>query len=214
MKLLDVSRAEVRATLENNIQVNHNADLNIGAGRVDTLKAKNSDSKVEKHISKTNKNAVNLPSINKNLENSAKIDHSLVGFATRSLSKNGSLKIKKAAAESAQTKSQINLKSKPMPESKHGFNKNSHLINVPKKYQFRGKRLNIDSQSISSSKNSKGTSESIKQRVFHTKSGPIHANDALSAQINNKKTFNNPRKNKLVDYQPKNASSPGKSDFK
>ena len=200
--------------LKNNMPSSQNSDLNIGVGKFEKLKAKNSDFKDEKRVSKTNKNGVNLPSINKNLENSAKIDHSLVGFAARSLSKNSSLKIKTTTAGSGYTTSQITLKSKLMPESKHELNKNSRLINVSKKYQFRGKHLNTDSQSISSSKNSKGTSESIKQKFFYTKNGPIHANEALNTQVNNTKTLNHQRKNKLVDYQLKDTSSPEKLDFK
>jgi hypothetical protein len=164
--------------------INPNFNFKIGAKKLGTLKHKQVSDPPEEN-QRQEKKVFNLPSINKNGENSLKFDHSLAGFATRSLSKNGSLKIKKAAIDANKAKPNLDLKNKAAPDSKIGFINQNALINVPKKYQFRGKRLNIDSQSITSSKNSKITTESVQKHVFHTKSGPIQVNEALHAPTNN-----------------------------
>jgi hypothetical protein len=151
-----------------------------------------------------NGNKINLPSIVKPGENSMKFDHSLVGFATRSLSKNGMLKI--------QQKSTNNLnKTNNKSETNSGitFNSKNSLINVPKKYQFRGKRLNIDCQSITSSGKSGITTETFKnQNVFHTKSGPIQTNETLWINSTENQPLYKTRKLKLKDYKIKQISSP------
>lgn len=134
----------------------------------------------------------NLPSINKNASNLAKIDHSLVGFATRSLSKNSSLKLKRSNPTIPQEPSQN-------PPMLSNPSTNASLINVPKKYQFRAKRLNIDSQSISSSKNSKLTSDSIQRQLANTKSGPIKNEITLDSTKNGQSK--NPKKLTLENNQ-------------
>ena len=80
------------------------------------------------------------------------------------------------------------------------------MINVPKKYQYRGKRLNIDSQSITSTKQSQITSESIKNHQFlHTKSGPIQTQDTLE---HNQNHITQEKSLKLMDYRFKGINSP------
>lgn len=69
-------------------------NFNISKQKLEMLNKNGSETKPEE--SKSLSKFINLPNINKNAENSSKIDHTLVGFATRSLSKNGSLKIKKS----------------------------------------------------------------------------------------------------------------------
>jgi hypothetical protein len=84
------------------------------------------------------------------------------------------------------------------------LNQNSNaLINVPKKYQFRGKRLNIDSQTSTSSKTSQIVS--IQKPLSHTKSGPLQPNSALQTSNLSKNSKN---KIKLVNYQPNLLKSP------
>jgi len=130
-----------------------------------------------------------------------KFDSSLVGFATRSLSKKGTLKIQKA---------KLNLNNTGHKnEILNNVQAKNNLINVPKKYQYRGKRLNNDSQSIVSSGKSQITTESFKNhQVFHTKSGPIQSNEILYAKSNDTDTFKHSRKLKLMDYRLKGVASP------
>lgn len=151
---------------------NVNLNFNIGAKAPANVKVHPPEDGEESV--KNNLQNINLPSINKNSDNALKFDHSLVGFATRSLSKKGALKIQKAQVSLNKT----NVKNEP--NSGSTLQSKNSLINVPKKYQYRGKRLNIDSESITSSIKSGVTSENFqKQHVFHTKSGPIQTNEAL-----------------------------------
>ncbi|CAI2384453.1 unnamed protein product [Moneuplotes crassus] len=144
------------------------------------------------------KRNINLPSIKKKGE--IKFDHSLVGFATRSLSKKGTLTIQKAKLSSSKGGAKNdNLNS----------SQKSGLINVSKKYQYRGKRLNIDAQSIASSGKSQMTTESLKNHQnFHTKSGPIQTQEILQTKSNNENNLKQGRKLKLMDYRLKGMTSP------
>lgn len=160
--------------------INPNINFKVGVKKIGTLNHKTIEDTGTKENLELPKQGFNLPSIHKNKENSVKFDSSLAGFATRSLSKNESLKIKKGAIDGSKSKANIEVQNKVMPESQHNFKNQNSLINVPKKYQFRGKRLNIDSQSITSSKNTKITTESIQKHAFHTKSGPVQVNEALN----------------------------------
>lgn len=181
---------------------NMNLNFNIGAKAPSNVKVQPPE---EGEITiKNNLQNINLPSINKNPDNAMKFDHSLVGFATRSLSKNGALKIQKAQISLNKTSA------KNEPNSGTTLNSKNSLINVPKKYQYRGKRLNIDSQSITSSVKSGATSENFqKQHAFHTKSGPIQTNEALC--INSNKNSQMCKSRKIVDYKLKGISSPPES---
>lgn len=147
-------------------------------------------------------NNINLPNINKNTDN-IKFESSLVGFATRSLSKNGAMKLVKAKTNLGETKFE------PDVSSTGNLNSKNALINVPKKYQFRGKRLNVDNQSITSSNKSKVPSENFqKQQTFHTKSGPIQVNEALNTHSSQNKQQYKSKKLKIIDYKLKGIGSP------
>ena len=81
-----------------------------------------------------------------------------------------------------------NFNTKPDTSSTWNLNAKNPLINVPKKYQFRCKRLNFDYPSVISSNKSKNQSENLQiQQTFHTKSGPIQINEALNIQSNEAK---------------------------
>lgn len=88
---------------------------------------------------------------------------------------------------------------------------NNALINVPKKYQYRGKRLNIDNQSITSSSKSKVTTETFQKNIFHTKSGPIQTNETLCIRSNDSQPMYKSRKLKLQDYKIRGITSPTES---
>ena len=147
-------------------------------------------------------NNINLPNINKNNDN-IKFESSLVGFATRSLSKNGTLKLQKMKTNSD------NFNTKPDTSSTWNLNAKNPLINVPKKYQFRCKRLNFDYPSVISSNKSKNQSENLQiQQTFHTKSGPIQVNEALNISRVKQSHHINENKLKITDYKLKGIGSP------
>jgi hypothetical protein len=159
-------------------------------------------------LSKIESQDLNLPNINKKIEGGMKFGNSLSGFATRSLSSTSKLKIQKGKLNLPNTGNKNDLVSNPIA-------KNS-LINVPKKYQYRGKRLIIDNQSVSKSSKSRITSESFKNHnTFHTNSGPINTksgliqtDEASYMKSNDNHNSNKSRKLKLKDYRQKGFSSP------
>lgn len=190
--------ANKKSILSNNVNINFNIS---SKQKVAVNKEKVSENTI---LPKIDNKDINLPNINKNSDNVMKFDHSLVGFATKSLSKNGKLKIQKGKMNLNSTGNKNDLESNLNP-------KNS-LINVPKKYQYRGKRLNIDNQSISSSAKSRITTESYKnQQMFHTKSGPIQTNEVLYMKSSDIQPLHKSRKIKLIDYRLKGVSSPSEN---
>lgn len=155
-------------------QITENLHLNFNVAHRMKLKQKNAEPTIKVNHATENDKNLNLPSIVKNSESAPKFEYSLVGFDTRSLSKNGTLKIKKGkiSVDKSDTKME--------PSSGTSLNSKNSLINVPKKYQYRGKRLNADIQSISSSAKSGMSNETFKNnQVMHTKSGPIQTKEAL-----------------------------------
>lgn len=186
-----------KSAVVNNVTLNFNLATKSKVG----AKARGSDELNADEQAQTNNN-INLPSINKNAD-SIKFETSLVGFATRSLSKNGAMKLVKAKTNLCETKLD------PDMSSTGNLNSKNALINVPKKYQFRGKRLNIDSQSIASSNKSKAPSDNYqKQQTFHTKSGPIQVNEALNAHAGQTKPYHKTKKLIITDYKLKGVASP------
>jgi hypothetical protein len=190
-----------KALVANNVNINFNL-----ASKPKMTNAKNKTS--ENTLSKIESQDLNLPNINKKIEGGMKFGNSLSGFATRSLSSTSKLKIQKGKLNLPNTGNKNDLVSNPIA-------KNS-LINVPKKYQYRGKRLIIDNQSVSKSSKSRITWESFKNHnTFHTNSGPIHTksgliqtDEALNMKSNDNQHLNKNRKLKLKDYRQKGFSSP------
>lgn len=190
--------ANKKTILSNNVNINFNIS---SKQKVAVNKDKISENT---KLPKLDNKDLNLPSINKNSDNVMKFEHSLVGFATKSLSKNGKLKIQKGKMNLNSTGNKNDLAS--------NLNAKNSLINVPKKYQYRGKRLNIDNQSISSSTKSRVTTESFKnQQMFDTKSGPIQTNEVLYMKSSDIQPLHKSRKIKLIDYRLKGVSSPSEN---
>ncbi|CAI2380411.1 unnamed protein product [Moneuplotes crassus] len=190
-----------------NVSKKSQLNLQINTNHKQSTKADSETENIEVITLNKNEDTSNRPKLNLNInlpnikrKGQIKFDHNLIGFHPKSLSNKGALQIQR---------SKLKLKAKESTKETVNSSQKNNLIDIPKKYKYRRKRLDNDIQSIANSGGAQFQKNTLNcPPTFHTKSGPIQSNEMLQPKTNQNKHLTHNGKLKVMDYRLKGVSSP------